>query len=66
MWIYFLGTFPIYSHKEDNHCMFRFAIAQLIESGTCKQTEIIKSLGIPKSKVIRVQNKLRQGGTLPY
>ena len=62
VWTYFLGSFPIYSHKEDNHRMFRFVIAQLIESGACKQTEIIKSLGVTKSRVNRAQRKLRQGG----
>ncbi len=38
-------------------------IAQLIESGACRQIEIIQAFGISKSSVIRAQNKLRKGGS---
>ena len=60
---YFLGEFPIYSHREDDRPMFRLTIAQLIESGACRQIEIIQAFGISKSSVIRAQNKLRKGGS---
>lgn len=43
--------------------MFRLTIAQLIESGACRQIEIIQAFGISKSSVIRAQNKLRKGGS---
>ncbi|MCP4395341.1 MAG: helix-turn-helix domain-containing protein, partial [Alphaproteobacteria bacterium] len=62
LWTYFLGEFPIYSHKADDQRMFRLTIAQLIESGACRQIEVIKAFGIAKSKVIRAQNKLRKHG----
>ena len=62
-WTYFLGEFPIYSHRADDHSMFRLTIAQLIESGACRQIEIIQAFGISKSSVIRAQNKLRKGGS---
>jgi len=62
-WTYFLGEFPIYSHRVDDHPMFRLTIAQLIESGACRQIEIIQTFGISKSSVIRAQNKLRKGGS---
>ncbi len=61
-WTYFLGTYPIYSHKADDHNMFRFIIAQLINSGSCRQSQIIKTFGISKNKVIRAQKKLREEG----
>lgn len=62
-WTYFLGKFPIYSHRVDDQRMFRLTIAQLIESGACRQTEVINAFGVSKSSVIRAQNKLRNGGS---
>ncbi len=62
IWTYFLGEFPIYSHRVNDQRMFRMIIAQLIESGSCRQTEIINTFGVSKSSVIRAQNKLRKGG----
>jgi hypothetical protein len=62
-WSYFLGRFPIYSHRVDDQRMFRLATAQLIESGACRQTEVINAFGVSKSSVIRAQNKLRKGGS---
>ena len=62
-WTYFLGEFPIYSHRVNDPRMFRMTIAQLIESGACRQTEVIKAFGVSKSSVIRAQNKLRKGGS---
>ena len=62
-WTYFLGQFPIYSHRVDDQRMFRLTIAQLIESGACRQTQVINAFGVYKSSVIRAQNKLRKGGS---
>jgi transposase len=61
-WTYFLGRFPIYSHRVDDQRMFRLTIAQLIEAGACRQTEVINAFGVSKSSVIRAQNKLRKDG----
>lgn len=61
-WTYFLGEFPIYSHRVNDQRLFHLTIAQLIESGACRQTEIINAFGVSKSSVIRAQNKLRKGG----
>ena len=63
LWTYFLGKFPIYSHRVDDQRMFRLTIAQLIESGACRQKEVIKAFGVSKRSVIRAQNKLRKGGS---
>jgi len=59
-WTYFLGEYPIYSHRADDHCMFRLTIAQLIESGSCRQLEIIKAFSVSKSSVIRAQSGSKQ------
>lgn len=42
--------------------MFRVVTAQLIESGGCRQVDILRTFGVPKSSVIRSVTKLRQGG----
>lgn len=52
-WTYFLSTHPIYSHRPDDHRMFRLVTSQLIESGGCRQVDIIRTFGISKSSVIR-------------
>lgn len=60
--IYFLGDYPIYSHKADDLALFRLTTAQLIDSGACKQIDIIKAFGVSKSSLIRAQKKYREGG----
>ena len=62
-WTYFLGKYPIYNHGINDKRLLLLTIAQLIEAGACRQIEIINALGIPKSNVIRAQNKLRDGGS---
>ncbi len=61
-WTYFLATNPIYSHRSNDHRMFRFVTSQLIESGSCRQIDIQRVFGVSKSSVIRSVNKLRSGG----
>ena len=61
-WTYFLSTHPIYSHRPDDHRMFRLVTSQLIESGGCRQVDIIRTFGISKSSVIRGVKKLRDQG----
>lgn len=62
-WTYFLGEFPVYSHRADDQRMFRLTIAQLIESNACRQIEVINAFGVSKSGVIRAQRKLRKYGS---
>ncbi len=61
-WSYFFGIYPIYSHKPDDQKMFRLTTAHLIESGVCRQIEIIAAFGVSKSSVIRAQRRLRNHG----
>ena len=61
-WTYFVGTLPVYSHPSDNIRLFRLVTAQLIDSGACKQIEIIKTFGVARSSVSRSLVKLRGEG----
>jgi transposase len=61
-WTYFHGTQPIYSHRQNDQRMFRFATSQLIDSGACRQADIIRTFGVSKSSVIRAAKKLRGQG----
>jgi hypothetical protein len=42
--------------------MFRIVTAQLIESGGCRQVDILRTFGVSKNSVIRSTNTLRQEG----
>ena len=61
-WTYFIGTYPIYSHNKTDRNMFRLITSQMIESGACRQSDIILTFGVSKSSVIRSVNKLRKDG----
>jgi len=61
-WTYFMGTHPIYSHQASNQRMFRLITALLIDTGACRQIEILNTFGIPKSNVDRSLRLLRAGG----
>jgi hypothetical protein len=62
IWTYFLGTYPIYSHRKTDQRMFRLITSQLIDSGACRQVDVIRTFGVSKSSIIRSLNKLRSGG----
>jgi transposase-like protein len=61
-WTYFLGTYPVYSHRADDQRMFRLVTSQLIQSGACRHKEIIETFGVSKSSVNRALKKLRDQG----
>ena len=61
-WTYFLSTYPIYSHQENDRRMFRMVTAQLVDSGACRQVDIQRAFGVSKSSVIRSLYKLRTDG----
>jgi transposase len=61
-WTYFLGTYPIYSHRATDLRMFRLVTSQLIKCGACRSVEIMKTFGVSKSSVVRSLRKLRGGG----
>ena len=43
---YYLGLYPIYKHKANDDKHFRLISAQLLESGTCQQCEIVKAFAV--------------------
>jgi transposase len=61
-WTYFYSTHPIYTHPADDHRMFRLVTSQLIDSGACRNVDIINTFGVSKSSVIRNLKKLRNEG----
>ena len=61
-WTYFLGTYPIYSHRADDRRMFRLVTSQLIDCGACRHKDIIETFGVSKSSVNRGLKKLRDEG----
>ena len=61
-WTYYMGFTPIYSHAADDHRLFKLFTSMMIDAGTCRHTDIIKTFGVPKSNVNRALKKLREGG----
>jgi len=62
VWTYFLGTYPIYSHRAEDLRMFRLVTSQLINSGAWRAVDSINTFGVPKSSVDRSLRKLREQG----
>ncbi len=62
-WTYFLGTHPVYSHHAHDDRMFRLITSMLIDSGACRQIEIIRTFGVSKSNIARSLGRLRAGGS---
>ena len=60
--VYFLGIHPVYQHPVGEHRLFRCATAQLIQTGTCRPSEIIKTFGVSKSSVDRAVRDYRREG----
>ncbi len=77
-WTYFVGIYPIYSHDSGDKRLFNLYTAMLIDSGACRQIEIINAFSISKSNSDRAlslyrsegvdgffkQRKIRYGGTI--
>jgi transposase len=61
-WTYFLGTYPIYSHRAADRRMFRLFSSQLIHAGAGCHKDIIEAFGVSKSSVNRALKKLREEG----
>ena len=61
-WIYLCGIYPIFNHAEDDHTAFQWFTASLIDQGTCRQAEILKTFGVSKNAVKRWGKKYREGG----
>jgi len=61
-WVYFLGMHPIYRHGDGDQRGFRLTVAQLVDSGACRASEVIAAFGISKSSMDRTLRQYRAGG----
>ena len=61
-WVYLLGMHPIYRHPAGDGRAFRLTIAQLVDSGACRPSEVCRAFGIAKSKMDRAIRLYRAGG----
>jgi len=61
-WVYLLGMHPIYRHRAGDQRGFRLTIAQLVDSGSCRASEVCQAFGIAKSKMDRALRLYRAGG----
>jgi len=61
-WVYFLGMHPVYRHGDGDQRGFRLTVAQLVDSGACRASEVIAAFGISKSSMDRALRQYRAGG----
>lgn len=59
---YFHGCLPVFSHGESDYESFNMFISQLVETGQCKQVDIVKAFGVSAISVKRHVKKFRKGG----
>lgn len=59
---YFHGAMPVFSHGVADHATFRMYTSQLVETGQCKQVEIVRAFGVSAISVKRSVKRLRAGG----
>lgn len=60
---YFHGHLPLFHHAVDDVQSFRMVTSQMIDSGTAKQQEIVKTFGVPIITVKRYVKLYRDHGT---
>ena len=63
---YHLGIWPVYKHKVNDDKHFRLISAQLIESGTCRQCEIVKVFAVSRKKLNRAVKQLKERGIASF
>jgi biotin operon repressor len=63
---YHLGLYPIYKHKANDDKHFRLISAQLLESGTCQQCEIVKAFAVSRKKLNRAVKQLKERGVASF
>jgi len=64
--IFSMGVAPFAIHKEDDTRTFYLTVAQLIATGSCKQSEIISAFGVSKSSVVRAVKKFNAKGSAGF
>jgi BioD-like phosphotransacetylase family protein len=63
---YFHLGLPVFSHDIDDINSFRQITSQLINSGACRNHEIVDAFGVSKSSVVRALRKLRKEGSSAF
>ena len=63
---YFMGLTPVFTHHEDDEASFRMFAAQLCALGTCKQADLVRTLGLPKRSLIRWVDQFREKGATSF
>ena len=61
-WFYYVWMCPTYYHEENDHEHFRLTIALLIDSGACRNHEIVSAFGITRNCACRAVRQLRERG----
>ncbi len=61
-WTYFVGAHPMGRHAAEDHRAFQLMTWQLIDSGSCRQSEVIRAFGMSKSSVARAVRRYRESG----
>lgn len=61
-WTYFCGIQPVFRHAVGDQRSFLMFIAQLCAHGACTQTEVRKTFGVSKKRVLRAVAKYRKEG----
>ena len=56
------GYFQFFPHDENDQASFRMFTSQLIASGQCRNSAIIKAFGVSPSSVKRSVKKYKEGG----
>jgi len=65
-WTYYLSLYPIYKHHANDDKHFRLIAAQLIESKTCKQCEIMRAFGVSRRRLNRAETQLKERGVASF
>ena len=63
---YFHLGLPVFSHDLDDIDSFQQITSQLINSGACRNCEIIAAFGVTPSSVVRALKKLRKEGSSAF
>lgn len=65
-WYYFCGIEPVFHHAEADRKTFQMYTSQLVETGECRQSDIVRAFGVSASSVKRAVKLYRQGGVKAF
>jgi hypothetical protein len=64
--VYFHGLMAVFQHDEKDLKSFRMYTSQLIANGTARQSDIVRSFGVPLATVKRYMKVHRQHGSAGF